>query len=73
MLRTGLPLYEMYASTEAMAISFNTPTAFKLGTPGTVAAHGPPHANGDITELKIAEDGEILIRGELVMKGYFNQ
>ena len=68
-----MPLYEMYASTEALSICFNTPHAFKLGTPGIVAAHGPPHANGDITEIKIAEDGEILLRGELVMKGYFGQ
>jgi long-chain acyl-CoA synthetase len=69
----GLPIYEMYASTEALAICFNTPHAFKIGTPGVPAFHGAPHADNPVTELDIAEDGEILIRGELVMKGYFNQ
>jgi hypothetical protein len=32
----GLPLYEMYASTEAMCITFNMPSSFKIGTPGIV-------------------------------------
>jgi|EP01046_Picozoa_sp_COSAG06_P025965 long-chain acyl-CoA synthetase len=69
----GLPLFEMYASTEAQCITFNTPSSFQIGSAGAVACHGPPHANGAVTELKIAEDGEICIRGEMVMKGYFNQ
>lgn len=69
----GLPLFEMYASTEAQCITFNTPHSFQIGSAGAVAQHGPPHANGPITEIKIAEDGEICIRGEMVMKGYFNQ
>ena len=47
--------YEMYASTEAMCITFNEPDAFQVGSPGVVASHGPPHADGNITELKIAE------------------
>ena len=51
----GLPLYEMYASTEAICITFNVPDAFQIGSPGIVASHGPPHASGDITDLKIAE------------------
>jgi len=69
----GLPLFEMYASTEAQVITFNTPHSFQIGSAGAVAAHGPPHADGPITEIKIASDGEICVRGEMVMKGYFNQ
>ncbi len=42
--------------------SFNIPSAFKFGTVGK------PIAGNDI---KIAEDGEILIKGDNVMKGYW--
>ena len=42
-------------------ISCNPPRRVKLETVG------PPLRDVD---LRIAEDGEILVRGELVMKGY---
>ncbi|HQO03131.1 MAG TPA: long-chain fatty acid--CoA ligase [Spirochaetota bacterium] len=42
--------------------SFNVPAAFKFGTVGK------PIAGNDI---KIASDGEILIKGDNVMKGYY--
>ncbi len=44
--------------------SFNTPANFKFGTVGK------PIPGNDI---KIAEDGEILIKGDNVMKGYYNK
>lgn len=61
----GLPLMQGYGQTEAgPVISCNRPSAgIKMDTVG------PPLIN---TEVKIAEDGEILVRGELVMHGYWN-
>ncbi|MBB5684359.1 AMP-dependent synthetase/ligase [Sphingobium boeckii] len=60
----GLTLLQGYGQTEAApVISCNRPSAgLKMDTVG------PPLLN---TEVKIAEDGEILIRGEQVMKGYW--
>jgi long-chain acyl-CoA synthetase len=60
----GLTLLQGYGQTEAApVISCNRPKAgVKMDTVG------PPLKN---TEVRIAEDGEILVRGELVMKGYW--
>ncbi len=60
----GLTLLQGYGQTEAApVISCNRPRAgVKMDTVG------PPLKN---TEVKIAEDGEILVRGELVMTGYW--
>ncbi len=59
----GVPILQGYGQTEASpVISVNPPGRAKL------RAVGPPMKG---VELKIAEDGEILIRGELVMKGYW--
>ena len=60
----GLTLLQGYGQTEAgPVISCNRPSAgLKMDTVG------PPLMN---TEVKIADDGEILVRGELVMKGYW--
>ncbi len=60
----GLPLLQGYGQTEAApVISANRPERNKLRTVG------PPL---DGVEVRIAEDGEILVRGELVMDGYWN-
>jgi len=60
----GLTLLQGYGQTEAApVISCNRPSAgLKMDTVG------PPLKN---TEVRIAEDGEILVRGELVMQGYW--
>jgi long-chain acyl-CoA synthetase len=60
----GLTLLQGYGQTESgPVISCNRPGAgIKMDTVG------PPLVN---TEVRIAEDGEILVRGELVMKGYW--
>ena len=60
----GLPLLQGYGQTEtAPVVSANPPHKIKLDTVGIVL-------NG--TKVKIADDGEILVSGENVMNGYWN-
>src|ERR1041384_8393483 len=60
----GLTLLQGYGQTESgPVLSCNRPkVGLKMDTVG------PPLKNN---EVRIAEDGEILVRGELVMKGYW--
>ncbi len=61
----GIRIHEGYGLTETSpVIAVNTPKAHKLGTVGK------PLAN---VEVRIAEDGEILVRGPSVFKGYWNK
>jgi len=61
----GLRLLQGYGQTEAApVVSCNPPSRVRLETVG------PPLAD---VELRIAEDGEILVRGPLLMDGYWNQ
>jgi long-chain acyl-CoA synthetase len=62
-LALGVPLLQGYGQTEASpVISANRPRRNKVETVG-LPLEG--------VEVRIAEDGEILVRGKLVMKGYF--
>ncbi len=59
----GMPLYEAYGQTEATVLTHaNVAGAVKLGTVGRPIAP---------MEHRIAQDGEVLVRGPWVFKGYF--
>ena len=60
----GVPVYEGWGMTETTSIgTLNLPGAYKFGTIGR------PVAGADV---RIAEDGEIEMAGEMIMRGYWN-
>jgi long-chain acyl-CoA synthetase len=60
----GIPIHEGYGLTETSpVIAVNTPRANKLGTVGK------PLPN---VEVRMADDGELLVRGPSIFKGYWN-
>src|SRR6478736_699402 len=62
-LALGLKVMQGYGQTEAgPVISANPPDAIRIDTVGRVLKG---------VDLRIAEDGEILVRGDLVMDGYW--
>jgi long-chain acyl-CoA synthetase len=64
-LSLGVPVMQGYGQTEAgPVISANPPDAIRIDTVGRAL---------DGVELRIAEDGEILVRGDLVMDGYWGR
>lgn len=62
-LSLGLPICEIYGMSETTAvITISTPRHNRTGKAGRVLAG---------TELRFADDGEILVRGPNVFKGYY--
>ncbi|MEJ2859023.1 MULTISPECIES: AMP-dependent synthetase/ligase [unclassified Saccharothrix] len=60
----GVPVLEGYGLTETSAAAcVNTEAAFRVGTVGRPVAG---------TSVRIGEDGEILIKGEIVFRSYWN-
>ena len=64
-LALGLPVCEVWGMSELSCCgTVNPPDAIRIGTVGKALKN---------VELRIAEDGELLVRGPIVMKGYRNE
>lgn len=60
----GVPIVEGYGSTELCAVAFfSEPSTIRFGTVGPVCPG---------CEARIADDGEVLVRGPIVARGYHN-
>jgi long-chain acyl-CoA synthetase len=60
----GLPILQAYGLTENVCVAFNRPDNYRFGTVG------PPMPGCCV---KIAGDGEILVRSEMVFSGYYKE
>ena len=61
----GVPLAELWGMSETCGVgAVNPPERIRIGTVG------PPSPG---VELRLAEDGELLVRGDVVMAGYRNR
>jgi len=65
MTAIGVPVCECWGMSELTAMAtLNRPGAIRIGTVGTAMTG---------VELRLADDGELLARGDIVMKGYRNE
>jgi len=62
LIAIGLPVNEFYGSSETIILSCSPPERIRIGTAGIPF---------DGVEVKLAEDGEILVAGPTVTPGYF--
>lgn len=60
--KIGIPIYEGWGLTEACPVCVNIPAKNKIGTVG------PNMVN---QELVVSPEGEVLVKGSLVMRGYY--
>ena len=60
----GLPILQAYGLTENICVAFNRPDNYKFGTVG------PPMPG---CEVRIEQDGEILVRSEMMFSGYYKE
>ena len=59
-----LPILQAYGLTENVCVAFNRPDNYRLGTVG------PPMSG---CEVRIAEDGEIMVRSAMMFSGYYKE
>jgi long-chain acyl-CoA synthetase len=60
----GIPILQAYGLTENLCVAFNRTDNYKFGVVG------PPMPD---CSVKIAEDGEILVRSEMMFSGYYKE
>jgi long-chain acyl-CoA synthetase len=59
----GIPIYEGWGLTEACPVTVNYPGKHKIGTVGPIVLNQQ--------KIDISPEGEVLVSGPLVMKGYY--
>jgi long-chain acyl-CoA synthetase len=62
--RHDLPILQAYGLTENICVAFNTVAEHKFGTVGKPMP---------MCEVRIADDGEILVRSEMMFSGYYKE
>jgi len=67
----GMPIYELYGMTEAGGMLTNRPGEVRVGSVGKCwpGFQWP----GGQTEIKLSPEGEIMVKGPNVMRGYYNR
>jgi long-chain acyl-CoA synthetase len=60
----GIPILQAYGLTENICVAFNRPDNYKFGTVG------PPMPG---CRVRMEEDGEILVRSEMMFSGYYKE
>ncbi len=69
----GIPIYDCYGLTEtAPAVTMNSPGAWRIGSVGKVLPGQRVEIDKSVSE-EGADDGEIIVYGPNVMKGYHNK